>query len=78
MDGGKGAGERQFHRMPVWGVSSKMINGQAIFFFFFMATPVANGRLGVKLELQLPAYPTATVTLDLSRICDLFHFSIFL
>ena len=30
--------------------------------FFFLAAPVAYGsfRLGVKLELQLPAYATAT------------------
>ena len=33
--------------------------------------------LGVKLELQPPAYPTATVTAmpDPSRICDLHHTS---
>ena len=36
-----------------------------------MATPVAYGRsgLGVKLELQLSAYTTATA--DPSRICEL-------
>ena len=28
-------------------------------------------RLGVDSELQLPAYTTATVMQDLSRICDL-------
>ena len=32
-------------------------------------------RLGVELELQLPAYTTATATLDLSCICDLLHSS---
>ena len=32
-------------------------------------------RLGVKLELQLPAYATATATLDPSRVCDLHHSS---
>ena len=32
-------------------------------------------RLGVKLELQLPAYTTATALLDPSRICDLPHSS---
>ena len=31
-------------------------------------------RLGIKSELQLPAYATATATRDLSRICDL-HYS---
>ena len=29
--------------------------------------------LGVDMELQLPAYATATVTPDLSHICDLDH-----
>ena len=30
-------------------------------------------RLGVKLELQLPAFTTATATLDLSHTFDLLH-----
>ena len=32
-------------------------------------------RLGGQLELQLPAYTTATATQDSSRICDLHHSS---
>ena len=32
-------------------------------------------RLGVKSELQLPAYTTATATQDPSCICDLHHSS---
>jgi len=32
-------------------------------------------RLGVELELQLPAYSTPTATRDLSHICDLHHSS---
>ena len=32
-------------------------------------------RLGIKLELQLPAYTTATATWDLSCIYDLHHSS---
>ena len=32
-------------------------------------------RLGFKLELELPAYPTATATQDSNRICDLQHSS---
>ena len=32
-------------------------------------------RLGVKLELQLPAYTTATAAQDPSRICHLYHSS---
>ena len=30
-------------------------------------------RLGVELELQLPAYATATAAQDLSCVCDLHH-----
>ena len=53
------------------------------FFFFFwsfwflrqhwwhMEVP----RLGVELELKTQAYATATVTRDLSHICDLHHSS---
>ena len=32
-------------------------------------------RLGIKSELQLPAYTTATATQDLSNVCDLYHSS---
>ena len=32
-------------------------------------------RLGVKLELQLPAYATAIAMADLSHVCDLCHSS---
>ena len=32
-------------------------------------------RLGVELELQLPAYPTATAMQDPRHICDLHHSS---
>ena len=32
-------------------------------------------RLGVKSELQLQAYTTATATPDLSHVCDLYHSS---
>ena len=32
-------------------------------------------RLGIELELQLPAYATAIATGDLSHICDLHHSS---
>ena len=45
------------------------------FFCFFRATPSACGvpSLGVKSELQLPAYTTAIVTQDLSHVCELCH-----
>ena len=47
--------------------------GFFFFFFFclFRATPMAYGispRLGVELELQLPAYTTATAMQDLRSI----------
>ena len=32
-------------------------------------------RLGVKQELQLPAYTTATAMQDLSHVCNLYHSS---
>ena len=32
-------------------------------------------RLGIKLELQLPAYTTVTAVQDLRRVCDLHHSS---
>ena len=32
-------------------------------------------RLGVKSELQLPTYTTATATRDSSQVCDLHHSS---
>ena len=32
-------------------------------------------RLGIELELQLPAYTTATATWDPSRVCNLHHSS---
>ena len=43
----------------------------------FRATPVACGgsQAGVKLELQLPAYTTATAMQDPSCACDLHHSS---
>ena len=50
------------------------------FFFLFRATTVAYGssRVGIKSELQLPAYATATATAkpDLSYVCDLCHSSL--
>ena len=32
-------------------------------------------RLGVESKLQLPAYPTATATWDLSHVCNLYYSS---
>ena len=48
-----------------------------VLFFFSGLQPrhVEVSRLGVKLELQLPAYATATAMLDLSGVCNLHHSS---
>ena len=50
----------------------------SLFFFFFRAAPMAFGgsQDGAKLELQLPAYATATASWDPSPICDLHHSSL--
>ena len=44
-------------------------------FFGPCPQPVEVPRLGVKSELQLPAYTTATAIQDLSLVCDLHHSS---
>ena len=46
-----------------------------LLFFFLGPYPQHMGvpRLGVELELQLPAYTTATAMQDLSHLCDLHH-----
>ena len=45
--------------------------------FFFFSGPhpwhIEVPMLGAQLELQLPAYATATAMLDLSHICNLHH-----
>ena len=50
-----------------------------IYLSFCRAEPVAHGnseaRLEVQLELQLPAYTTATAMPDQTCICDLHHSS---
>ena len=54
-----------------------MRTGLFIYFLLFRAAPrhVEVPRLGVKSELQLPAYATATATQDSSSISDLHHSS---
>ena len=53
--------------------------GGFFFFVFVFLGPhlwhMEAPRLGVELELQLPAYVTATATPDLSRVCDPHHSS---
>ena len=54
-----------------------MIGYDSLFFFFLglhlghMEVP----RLGGQLELQLPAYATATAVEDPNQVCDLHHSS---
>ena len=46
------------------------------FFFSFLGLPLRHmevARLGVKSELQLPVYITATATQDPSHVCNLYH-----
>ena len=49
------------------------------FFFFFLLglhlQHVEVPKLGIKLELQLPAYARAIAMQDLSHVCDLHHSS---
>ena len=47
-------------------------------FFVFLGLHLKHmevPRLGIKLELQPPAYTTATATQDLSQVCNLHHSS---
>ena len=60
-------------------------NYQFLFFFFFFffflcflwphPQLMEVSRLGIKLEVQLPAYATATAMRDPSHVCDLHHSS---
>ena len=54
------------------------MNGVSLSLFFFLGLHLQHTEvptLGVKLELQLPAYTTATATWDMSHVCDLHHSS---
>jgi len=63
---------KSFHKKPL---------GSSFYFFFifllFRATlqHMDIPKLGVEMELQLPAYTTATATPDSSHIFDLYHSS---
>ena len=59
---------KQSYSLPLWHLD----------FFFFLWPQLwymAVSRLGVKLELQLPAYTAAIGMRDPSRACDLHHSS---
>ena len=61
--------------IPTW---LKTVNSSYAFLSLFLGPHLPYmkvPRLGVKSELQLPAYTTATATQDLSHICDLHHSS---
>ena len=50
----------------------------SFYYFFFLGPHVPHmevPELGVQLELQPPAYPTATAMKDPSLVCDLHHSS---
>ena len=57
--------------MPQW----ELPNFSYFWSFQGFFVPCGSSRLGVEVELQLPAYTTATATPDPSRICDLHHSS---
>ena len=48
---------------------------ESLYFCFFKGHTCSIWKLGVKLELQLPAYTTAIAMRDPSHICDLHHSS---
>ena len=55
-----------------------IISSRFFFFFGFLGSHpwhMVIPRLGVKLDLQLPAYATATATPDSSHVCNLYHSS---
>ena len=58
--------------------STNLLLKLIFFYYYFLGPhpqPMEVPRLGVELELQLPAYTTATATEDLSCVCDLHHSS---
>ena len=59
--------------MYIWALNFQMTKFKTVFFLLFLGPHVRHMEvpgLGVKSELQLPAYATATATPDLSHICD--------
>ena len=66
-----------FVRFGKWFFTCNKFLLKKFFFCFFRATPwhMEVPRLGVELELQLPAYGTAIAMQYLSCVCDLHHSS---
>ena len=75
----KDQGQKYFILMRKMKNAEYMKLGKLFFVLFFFLGPhpwhMEIPRLGVQLELQLPAYTTATATPDPTRICDLHHSS---
>ena len=67
----------QYYFFPIYSTPPCYMLG--IFFFpvflGLLSWHMEVSRLGVKSELQLPAYARATATWDLSHICNLHHSS---
>ena len=60
------------------GLWNKKAGNQPKDFFFFLGLHLGYmevPKLGVKLELQVPAYATATAMQDQSQVCNLYHSS---
>ena len=58
-------------------ISDQELEKDSLFFFLFFKGPhlqhMEVPRLGVKSELQLLSYATATAMQDPSRVCNLHH-----
>ena len=67
----------QGHPQSLYPVSQTLISFSFFFFIFLLSHPwhMEVPGLGVKSELQLPAYTTATAPPDLSSVCNLLHSS---
>ena len=78
QDGVSPSEKTKWERYHYWGDGSFLVWGFCfvlLCFFFLGLCPLYMEvpRLGVQLELQLPAYTTATAMRDLSHVCDLHH-----
>ena len=56
-----------------WYIEFREVGNYMYFFLWSHLWHMEVPRLGVELELLLPAYTTATATRDLRCICDLHH-----
>ena len=66
------------HKFKNWSCEYQTSQNSCLFFFVFLGPHVHQievSRLGLKLELQLPAYTIGTATQDPSHICNPYHAS---